>query len=744
MYALLKTEKDDTNKVSTLVSLGYQILYKGNYHVGDSLSEIALNLAHQLNYKRGIARSQRNIGLIHCRQGDIKQANDCYDEALQLYRQMNDRTGQAAVLNSLGNMYDQKGDYQKALDYFYQVRDLFTQLGNKQGIAIASNNMGLIYLKQGNNPKALDNFLKALEMFHSLGQKNFEMEMKENIGIIYDNQGEDEKALSTDKEVLQMAQDIGDTRTQANVLDNMGDLFAKQHKYDEALKYCSDGLRLHENNGEKMEVVSSLNGVGAIESNMHNYDTAAVVLNRALALGEAIDFPEGIATASISLAAIDTVKKNYTAAMEHAQQALALGKKTGGKQLIKDAEEMLSLIYGHRGNYPAALAHYKAYITARDSIYSEENTKKIVAEEMNYEFDKKEATQKADQEKKDALAEQDRKKQAIIRNSFIVGFLLMIALAFFIFRGYSEKKKANIIISAQKAEVEQQKLLVEHQKAIVEEKNKDITDSIHYASRIQRALLTTDEYMGKHLPEYFILFKPRDIVSGDFYWAYKAPLGKEKQHQKSPTDGEDLGDVFYLACCDCTGHGVPGAFMSLLNISMLNEAVIERKITQPDKVFNDIRQNIIKALNPKGLDSESKDGMDGILAALKTGENNTVELTYTAAYNAPIIIKKGGELVELTANKMPVGAQHGAQKPFTLQKATLQKGDSLYLFTDGYADQFGGDKGKKFKHRQLLEKLSAINHEPMTVQKQILDTTIEAWKGNLEQVDDILIIGIRV
>ncbi|HSY76304.1 MAG TPA: SpoIIE family protein phosphatase, partial [Bacteroidia bacterium] len=271
--------------------------------------------------------------------------------------------------------------------------------------------------------------------------------------------------------------------------------------------------------------------------------------------------------------------------------------------------------------------------------------------------------------------------------------------------------------------ITEQKLEVENQKQIVEEKNKDITDSIKYASRIQRALLTSHEYISKQVKENFILFKPRDIVSGDFYWAFKSQEG-----------------VFYLACCDCTGHGVPGAFMSLLNISMLNETVIERRILSPDKVLNEIRNNIIKALNPEKADTESKDGMDCSLCAIDFSKKQM----YLACANNPVWIVRAGTVIEITPDKMPVGIQYGDQKSFTLHTVPLNEGDSIYMFTDGYADQFGGPKGKKFKHKQLQEVILANANKSMAEQKSILDKMFSEWMGGLEQVDDMLIIGLKV
>ncbi|TAL57964.1 MAG: hypothetical protein EPN85_12730 [Bacteroidetes bacterium] len=227
---------------------------------------------------------------------------------------------------------------------------------------------------------------------------------------------------------------------------------------------------------------------------------------------------------------------------------------------------------------------------------------------------------------------------------------------------------------------------------------------------------------------FFILYKPKDIVSGDFYYAlaHKTPASKN--------------EIFYLCTADCTGHGVPGAFMSMLGVSSLNKSIIEKNISQPHEILDDIRNSIIASLNPEGSDEESKDGMDCVLCAFDF-ENM---LLHVAASNNPLWIVRKGELSEYKPDKMPVGKYGDEVKPFSLQTINLQKGDVVYTFTDGYADQFGGPQGKKFKHKQLEEKLLTHHNLPMDEQKKTLGEIFDQWKGNLEQIDDVLVIGVKI
>jgi serine phosphatase RsbU (regulator of sigma subunit) len=295
---------------------------------------------------------------------------------------------------------------------------------------------------------------------------------------------------------------------------------------------------------------------------------------------------------------------------------------------------------------------------------------------------------------------------------------ITIVIAIVWWNGLKLRARAKLLIQ----KVDEATHEIKEQKHLVEEKHKEITDSINYAERIQRALLASKEMLDENLSDYFILFKPKDVVSGDFYWATKLS-----------------NNNFVLVNADSTGHGVPGAIMSIVNITSLKEASLQG-ITSPDLLLDETRRLVIENLKNDGSAEGGKDGMDGSLLSFDFKNN----ILHCASANNPIWVIRNKELIEIKADRLPIGKHDRDKEPFTLHTLNLQKGDVVYTLTDGFPDQFGGANGKKFKHKQLQNLLLAMANEPMETQKQKLNDVFDKWKGNLEQVDDVCLIGVRV
>jgi serine phosphatase RsbU (regulator of sigma subunit) len=370
---------------------------------------------------------------------------------------------------------------------------------------------------------------------------------------------------------------------------------------------------------------------------------------------------------------------------------------------IKDACHCLYGGYTVKNNSDKALLYFQRYISLRDTLNSAERIREIAQKQFEFDYNKKAVADSLRTMEQRVSIQAELKHEQTRRYYLYGGLALVLIFAGFMFNRYKVSQ--------------QQKKIIEKQKEVVEEKQKEILDSIQYAKKIQSALLAHDDLLKENLNDHFILYKPKDIVSGDFYWATR----KENR--------------FYFAVCDSTGHGVPGAFMSLLNASLLNEAIVEKNIERPGDVFNYVREKLIVNLSAEA----QKDGMDGVLLCIDKSSGTT---SYAAANNKPILISSR-TITELPNDKMPIGIGE-RQQSFSTYLIDFTSGDHLYLFTDGYADQFGGDKGKKFKHKQLQFKLQEIDGLSVTQKKEVLEVAFEKWRGGLEQVDDVTIVGIKL
>ena len=613
LLTLIKTSKEDTNKVNTLNDIAWEYTNTGNYPDAKKYADNALLLSKKTNFKKGEAKAYHNIGIIYYYQGNYPEALKNYFASLKINEE---------ILNSLPNGEGQGGA--------------------KKGIAASYNNIGVIYKEQGNYPDALKNHFASLKIREAIGDKK---------GI-------------------------------ASSYNNIGNIYYSQGNYPEALKNYFASLKLFEEIGDKNGIAMSFINLGLINTKLNKLNEAQQYLNNALALSKEIGAKEGIRESYSDLANLDSTK----------------------------------------GNFKSAYQNHKLYIIYRDSIDNEETQKKTIQSQMTYDFEKKEIAMQAEQDKKDALAQKEKQQQQLILYFVMAGLLVVIAFLGFVFNRFKVTQK--------------QKRMIELQKSIVEAHQKEIVDSINYAERIQRSFIATKQLLDENLNEYFVFFKPKDVVSGDFYWAAKL-------HNKQ----------FALVTADSTGHGVPGAIMSLLNVTSLETAVKDGN-TEPAAIFNSTRKTIIERLKKDGSAEGGKDGMD---ASLCVYDFKNKKLTIAAANNPVWIVRRNqpsfrkaegqedeAQIIEIKPDKMPIGKHDKDSISFTQQEYDLQKGDIIYTLTDGFPDQFGGTTGKKFMSKNLRELLAANAHLPMQEQKHLLETVFKNWIGNNEQVDDVLVIGIKI
>ena len=743
IFSLLNIDKADTNKVNHLSQLVTEYKLAGDFEKGLNSGTEAIELARKLNFKKGIAHVNGSIGNIYLLQADYPRALVYYRNALMINEELKNKKEIAACLRNIGSVYISQADYPLALNYFFKAVKINEEIKNKAEQAMCFRNIGTVYLYQADYPLALNYYLKALKINEALKSKKETATCLSNIGIVYYYQSNQLKALDYYLKALKMAEENGLKQLQSKNLSNVGIIYVQQKDYTNGLNYAFKAQKIMEELGDKNGIAVNFSNIGVCFSNLANYPEALKYYFKALKMTEELGDKNKIAISLANISELYTTTGKFKEAEPYLKRAISIEDSIGGIDYLMQFEQLLSDLYDSTGRHKEALIHYKKSIALKDTIFNQENKKELIRKEMNYEFEKKENATKAENDKQQAISEEKSRKQKIIIWSVACGLLLVVIFAVSSFRSLRITRKQKNIIELQKNEVSRQKdiadelrVISEKQKHIVEEKQKEIIDSITYASRIQSALLTSDEYINTHLSaEHFILFKPKDIVSGDFYWAYlKQGMANDGQRTE-----ERLASLFYIATADCTGHGVPGAFMSMLNVSYFNENVIERDIRMPNDVLDAQRKEIIQALNPIGSIEESKDGMDCVLCVYDFDKM----LLHFAAANNPLWLVRNGELIEYKGDKMPVGKYMEDMLSFTLQTIELQKDDLIYTSTDGFADQFG-TKGKKLMKKKFKEELIKIHTLSMSRQKEHLNQFFGSWKGDLEQVDDVCVIGVRI
>jgi serine phosphatase RsbU (regulator of sigma subunit) len=429
---------------------------------------------------------------------------------------------------------------------------------------------------------------------------------------------------------------------------------------------------------------------------------------------EELEDNQGIALACIQIGNLYLSKKSPQEAKKYFHLSREIADQIGAKYEMKDANMGLSNTYSYLNLYDSAYYYLNEYNKVYQDLLSEEASKKLAELEASL----------ASQRREEQIAA-ERKIEALTRNIMIISgiaiILILVGFSFMMFNRYKLKKKAN-------DQLEKYNVEILKQKDIIEAKNRDIMDSIKYAKRIQEAILPSNEVLSNCLHDFFVFYRPKDIVSGDFYWAH--PLGEKK---------------ILFAAVDCTGHGVPGAFVSIVGFNGLNSAVKEFGLTQPAKILDELNILVDETFITHGS-SNIKDGMDINLCLLEYLPDGKARIEFAAANNPLWILRKTNPVTfeEVKADMQPIGAFFN-RKPFTNHEITLNPGDCFYIFSDGYADQFGGDKGKKFKYKKFRDMLTDMNHLSMEEQRVVIQSEMEKWMtGEFEQVDDMCIIGVRV
>lgn len=695
LIVVVSSAKEDTNKLVLLSIIAENAsddiwpIY--NNEMGKLAAKLqnSSNIKIKLCAKRHLAASLNNKGFFFTERGIPYKAILYFNKALKIQQEIRDLEGEAYSLSNLGAIYDSKGEIDKALEYYFAAVKIRENLNSKQSLAQSYNNIAVLY----NNQNDLVNALKY--HFHSLRIRE-QINNPSSIAMAYNNIGTTYTSLVENN--FKGKKPIPDS------------LIKKPYEY-----FNKSYLAYKKDNNEHGMAHSMFNLADLFilqadcyhKKNTKEYDTlvnrAEVLFLRCYDIYSKTNEKEWLANTLNGLTNVYWRQNKNQKAESVGEKAMAISQELGYPGTIQKSADILRHVYQSNHSYEKALQMSDLYHSMRDSVVNENNQKEALSKYFLYQSEKQEVLTKAHQEKMALEFSAKTKQQTIIIYFGISGLVLLSVFGVFMYNRYKLTRKQNEII--------------QEQKSIVEESRKEIVDSINYAKKIQYALLANKEQLDQNLSSYFVLFNPKDIVSGDFYWT--------AEHENN----------FYLAVCDSTGHGVPGAFMSLLSIGFLSEAIKEKNIKEPNKVFDYVRKRLIESIT----NESQKDGFDGILVRF---DRNLNEISYAASNNRPIHIVNN-QILQLNCDKMPVGKGERTEA-FSLNTITVSKGDTLYLYTDGFADQFGGPKGKKYKYKPLNDLLLSIHQKEMNSQKEILNDTFENWKGNLEQVDDVLIFGIKI
>ena len=611
-------------------------------------------------------------------------------------------------------------DSEKSFKLYTQVKNQAKKTGDTDGIAQALSGISFYYIQTGKYDRAASALFEAEKLFESSQTKEGEDTWHYNSGILQIRLGNFEDALNHILQSLELRKAKGTNSEIANCHFQLAYICKRFNDYKTALNHSQESYNLQHREKNLLGEAASLMVQGSIYIESGDYTAAKESLEKCTAIHKNLSDPRGLGAALYYSAKLNYKTQQYQQAESYAKQGLKLAisnkDKTGEVQLL----ETLGRAYAEWNKKEKALST----LTKGLDIAGTHGINSVV-----YQLH-------------DALAatyskagEYDKAYHHLTHHYKIKEQVLNEDI----------RSKINNLQLVQKMEIAAKETEIHRLKNIelksaneqIEQKNKDIMDSIKYAKRIQTAILPSNTTITRLLPDSFVLYKPKDIVAGDFYWleSISSIEGGLKVGDHHPTNSPQGENLVLFAAADCTGHGVPGAMVSVVCHNALNRSVREHGLTDPGKILDKTREIIITEFEKS--DEDVKDGMDIALCSL-----NGNSLLYAGAHN-PLWIVREGELIEIKADKQPIGKFDSSQS-FTTHAFELKKGDTIYIFSDGYVDQFGGEKGKKFKTKALRELLLSVQHKPMEEQQQMIDDAYENWKGKHEQVDDVCIIGVRI
>ena len=608
--------------------------------------------------------------------------------------------------------------YDSARYFLEEALTIGKEISNPSQLIFVYNGLGNLYQNTGDYSKSVGYMLQGLKIAEETNNMNMQARLLTNIGNNYGMQGKLAQAKQFYNKVLDLKDIFRDKEIMAYVNSGLGTVYYNEKNYGKALEVQITAKKYFFDLGDKISMTTVLENIGVTYTKLKEYEKAQDNFDEALKISKSVDDLEGLASINESIGQLLYEEKKYDESILHFKAGLEYSKMIGAKEYEKEAYRLLSDVSAKKGDYKTAYDYNQFYIGVKDSIYNETNSKQVAQMTAQYESEKKEKTIQL-MSKEIQLRQQKESRQKIFSYSLIGFSILLILLGGVSYNGYRVKKRTAAVLEEKNTEIYKQNEVLEDQKNLLSKTNVLITDSINYAKRLQESVLPSRLSLKKYFTESFIFYKPKDIVSGDFFWMY------------------ELDDTILFAVIDCTGHGVPGAFMSIVGNNILNHLMIEKKITDPNLILDELNTAVHETIKQPANEAV-RDGMDLALCAYNM---RTKKIVYSGAKNSVCVFSENN-FIELKADKISIGNQSG--KKFTKQEYILKKGDMVYLFSDGYADQKGGPENKKFYYdtfRNLLERSHTL---PVNEQEALLDKTMNEWIGSHNQLDDMMVMGIKI
>jgi serine phosphatase RsbU (regulator of sigma subunit) len=656
----------------------------------------------------------------------------------------------------------------------------FEEVNDKQAMALISNNMGYANLRLGDQSAALLSFLNALTYYEETEiEDKKRSQLLANIGICYQNLGEYDNSIRNLRQAINIVRTLEDTEETARLENIIANVYLLKRDLYNAGSFSLSSIESAKASGNKHTLVECYHTYSQVLKQGNDHIKALEYYELFLSLRDSLALEQRLYEQQLAQRILDLEKsekelklvladeelkdlelRNLQIEAEKKEQELELLRRERALE-VSERQRIMQSLELTRERHEAELRDREIQALSQEREIQELLIKQKEAEEKEKEKEIMLLENERELQQLE-IERQEETRKRIIWMLFLLGAIVItMVVSFFVVRkknqvlalqkqeieeknfdleqkneeiraqsenlqtAYEEIQATNEMLEQKSEEILTQNEQITRQKELIEEKNKNITDSILYARRIQTAVLPPEDFIEGMFRESFLFYKPKDIVSGDFYWSAK----KDRYR--------------IIAAADCTGHGVPGAFMSMLGITLLNEVVIHTREFTAAQLLDRLRTEVIKSLKQKGVEGETKDGMDISLCVIDTEK---MQADFAGANN-PLYYFRNGELNILPADKMPIGISHqevSELSNFTNHQIPVQAGDTLYLFTDGFSDQFGGPLNKKFKYNQFRKVLKEIHDLPMTVQKSRLEEVFENWRGMNEQIDDVLIIGLKI